>query len=313
MGQMKYTPFQPFVNSNSHPGLLSLPPAGPTDTIRDGGCMADIGGYQTIRELASGSDAGISLVRRASDGRSFAMKRALPTEHAAKAIRMEYRILDDLEHPNLLKVHELIEDGSRPALILDYFPGATLRSAMHAGRRDILRRLGYIAEQCGAALTYLHERRIYHGDVKPENILVTPNGRVRVIDFSIASASLWQRVFPGKLAGTPKYMAPELIRTKRPTPAADLYALGVICYEIIAGRPPFDGASSEDILSRHLSRTVPSLRSHLAGISSSVNAAVLGALSKSPEDRPRSCQAFGRRLARALGSPLEVAERLGYA
>ena len=80
------------------------------------------------------------------------------------------------------------------------------------------------------------------------------------IDFSASSATIWQRLIPGKLTGTPKYMAPELIRTKHQSASADLYALGVICYEVIAGKAPFDGQSGDEIIANHLNQRPPPLR-----------------------------------------------------
>jgi len=275
--------------------------------------VQETAGYQTIRKLTAGSDAEIFLVRRVSDGRSFVMKLAFPVKHSLDAIRTEHRLLSDLHHPNLLAAHDLVRVDGREGLIIDYFPGRSLRLVMHEPGRALVRQLGYIVEQIGDVLSYLHERGICHGDVKPENILVAPGARVRLIDLSIASAGIWGWLLPGKLAGTPKYMAPELIRSKRTTPATDLYALGVVCYEIIAGRAPFDGASNEEILAHHVAMTPPRLREFRKGIDSRIEALVMSALAKDPTARPRYCRTFGRRFSRMLLSPLEAAEQLGMA
>lgn len=269
--------------------------------------------YRKIRSLSSGSDAEVMLVRRTTDGRGFALKLAFPTKHAERAIYMEHKLLGELSHPNLLTAHEMIEAEGRNGLIIEYFPGTTLRESMHSDREKVIRHLGYLVEQIADALGYLHDHGICHGDVKPENILVAPGGRVRLIDLSISGGRGWGWLAPRKLAGTPKYMAPELIRRKRSTPGSDLYALGVLCYEIIAGRAPVDGATKEDILAKHLAGQITPIRHHLRSIDSRVERLVMSALSKDPARRPADCRSFGRRLGKVLRGPLEVPERLGLA
>ena len=267
--------------------------------------------YQTIRRIGTGTDADVLLVRRTTDGRTFAMKLAHPAKRSVRAVKMEYKLLSDLDHPNLIFAYGMVELDGRPGMVTEHFPGTDLRRAMHSDRRRLVRHFGYIVEQCGDVISYLHDHGIYHGDVKPENILVAPGGRVRLIDFSIAAGGIWGWFKSSQLAGTPNYMAPELIRSRRATAKSDLYALGVICYELISGRAPFDGASKEEIIEKQLRARPHALRHFRGGIDARVERLVMQALAKEPEARPADCRTFGRRLSRMLGSPLEAPELLG--
>ncbi|WP_051105795.1 serine/threonine-protein kinase [Parafrankia discariae] len=205
----------------------------------------------------------------------------------------EARLLGGLDHPHVVRVYDYIEADDLCLVVMELLAGGTLTR----------QRAGMTPEQAcavglavSAALSHAHARNVLHRDVKADNILFAADGTVKVGDFGIAKLFEGSATTASKVAGTPVYMAPEQIEGGRLVPATDLYALGIVLYRLLAGRPPFDPKLPLHILwRRQLTEPVPPL----AGVPAPVAEVVLHALEKEPADRQPDAATFALALARA--------------
>ncbi|HEV3333024.1 MAG TPA: protein kinase [Bryobacteraceae bacterium] len=223
-----------------------------------------LGPYEILAPIGAG---GMGEVYRAKDtrlDREVAIK-VLPTEFVKDPERLarfrgEARLLASLNHPNIATIHGLEESRGSLFLVMELVPGQTLAERLVRGAlpiKEVVRIGSQIAEALGAA----HQKGITHRDVKPANIKVTPEGRVKVLDFGLAKATEPQREAPaadattltamtqaGALLGTPAYMSPEQVRGERIDQRADIWAFGCVLYELLLGRRPFRGGSIAEII-----------------------------------------------------------------
>lgn len=214
-----------------------------------------------------------------------------------------------VEHPNLARVIRQGETESGiPYLVMEQIHGEHLCARVGRNRALSLRKAAVFVRQLLDGLAALHASGIVHGDVKSDNILVERHADgsevARLIDFGLAHAELESESTPADhlVSGTPDYMAPEVVRGAGSTPASDLYAAGVILYELITGSTPFGGGPSSEILQRHLTEDVipPSLRRVDREIPPILERIVMRALEKHPSKRFASAGAFASALAVAL-------------
>jgi serine/threonine-protein kinase len=223
----------------------------------------------------------------------------------------EAQALAQLDHPNIALIHDAgmtAEEAPRPFLTLQYYPGETLAQALHAmphGRGiGLLPALELGIELCDA-LRAAHDHGIVHRDVKPGNIYLarTPDGRTvtKVIDFGIAHFKEASTRMTGKIyLGTPRYSAPEQIQGQAPTARTDLYAVGLVLYDCLCGRGPFDPEDghldSADLLRAHLQQEPAPLSAFWRGVPPDLEAVVNALVAKKPEDRPPNASLVGIRL-----------------
>ncbi|MDG4833067.1 serine/threonine-protein kinase [Solwaraspora sp. WMMD1047] len=210
--------------------------------------------YEPEREIAQGA---IGSVWRAVDRRTgarVAMK-VLRPEAAAQpdlvaAFAAEGAILADLDHPGVVRWLDSVEYDGRRALVLEFIEGEDLRNRLRRRGPVPPAVAADVIAQAAETLAYLHGRGVVHGDVKPGNLLIPHRGPVRLIDFGAARrtgvvSQTWAT------QATPEYVAPEVVAGERPTPATDVYALGIVLFELLAGRSPYRGGSPAEVLSRH--------------------------------------------------------------
>ena len=213
-----------------------------------------------------------------------------------RIIRAEARHAGSLSHPGIAQVYDYRdEDPPDPAyLVMELVDGPSLAALLDEGPVDAARTMGLIAE-AAAALQAAHAAGVVHRDIKPGNLLVSRDGAVKITDFGIAhaagSASLTS---PGTLIGTPAYLAPERAAGAPATPAADLYALGIVAYQCLTGRLPFDGEPLAIVLA-HLERPVPPLP---PSVPAGVAALVADLTAKNPRARPASAGEVANRAQR---------------
>ena len=218
---------------------------------------------------------------------------------------LEIRIAARLRHPHILPVHDSGETASRLWYTMPYVEGESLRQLLSRERQLPLDRAVRIATQVLGALGYAHAHGVVHRDIKPENILLESDQAV-VADFGVAraiSAAGEDRLTETGLAlGTPAYMSPEQATASRDLDGrSDLYALGCVLYEMLAGQPPFVGATAQQLLARHAIDPVPPLRTVRDTVPAAVEQSVTRALAKVPADRFATAAEFAEALTRAGG------------
>jgi len=251
-----------------------------------------IGHYRVERPLGRGGEAAVFEGREIESGRRVVLKILEPSQLGDVAtferLRREVAISRRLDHPGIPRLLEAHEDGRPPYIVLDYAPGRSLREILAGGGRLPVPQAMAIATNLAAVMAYCHAHRVYHRDLKPENILVDDAGRVSIIDFGIALLEGAPRVtwrgFSG-LVGTPEYMAPEQIRGDRGGPETDVYALGVILYEMLAGRPPFRSTNPLATMYQHLNMQAEPLHRVRSDVPETLAAIVARAMRRRAAER----------------------------
>jgi serine/threonine protein kinase len=252
-----------------------------------------LGNYQLLRLLGRGAFAEVYLAEHRYLEVPAAIKvlhvRMEPDTH--EQFRREARTIAHLQHPHIVRVLDFGFQDQTPFLVMEYTPNGTLRTRHPRGTLLPLEQIVTYVKQIAPALDYAHLQHVIHRDVKPENLLLTANDEIVLSDFGIAVVqhSLESLSTQGQ-AGTPLYMAPEQIQRK-PCPASDQYAVGVMVYEWLCGQPPFRGSLFE-VLSQHLHEPPPSLCAWVPSLPQAVEDAVFGTLAKDPHARFTSVQEF---------------------
>ena len=248
--------------------------------------------YRIERELGHGGMAVVYLAHDLRHDRPVAVKVMRPELAAslgAERFLQEIRIAARLRHPHILPVHDSGEAGGQLWYAMPYVEGESLRQRLARTGPLPLDEAIRLATQILGALDYAHAHGFVHRDIKPENILLESDHAV-VADFGVAravSAAGDERLTGTGLAmGTPAYMSPEQASAARDLDGrSDIYAMGCVLYEMLAGQPPFVGATPQQVLARHAVDPVPSLRTVRATVPTNVEAAVIRALAKAPVDR----------------------------
>lgn len=223
--------------------------------------MRTVGGgrYELEAEIAKGA---IGIVWRGLDtqtGERVAVKQLRPEAaeqpELVEAFLAEARILAELDHPSVIRTRDLVQTDGQYALILDLVNGVDLRRRLRADGPLPPSVAADVVAQVADALSYVHQRGIVHGDIKPGNILVPVDGSpVRLADFGIARRVPWatgRGEAERATHATPEYVAPEVVSGEPPLPNADVYALGIVLYELLCGRTPYRGGTAAEVLRRH--------------------------------------------------------------
>jgi serine/threonine protein phosphatase PrpC len=199
-----------------------------------------------------------------------------------------------LDHPYVMHV-EPVPDKSRPYLVMEYLEGQTLGNLMRAIRPMPVSDALKIASRIAEALIYLHEHDVVHRDLKPDNVMILNDGSIRLMDFGIAKSGAGRRLTFGGFQpalGTPEYMAPEQVKGKRGDARTDIYSLGAILYEMLTGKPPFEGDSPLVIMNARLTGDPVAPRKLNPEISPQVEEIVLKAMAREPSERYATAREF---------------------
>src|SRR5260370_1432143 len=177
------------------------------------------------------------------------------------------------------------EEAGRPFLVMEYFEGETLREALRGGRTGDLRKRLLIARQVANALAYVHSKGIVHRDVKPDNVRINASGDVKLMDFGVAKSGDLSLTASGFTVGTPYYMAPEQIRGAKPAHKVDIYAFGVVLFELITEMRPFEAPTPSEIFDLILSRPLDTTPLVRLGVPSSLVDLIRAATANHPARR----------------------------
>lgn len=223
-----------------------------------------LGSYTIVREIGRGGMGRVYLASDGKLGRSVALK-ALPPEltsepHHRERLRREARAAAVLTHPGICTVYALEEVDGELYIATEFVEGHTLREEISGGPRPSIETITATGARLASALASAHAKGITHRDLKPENIMRTPVGGIKILDFGLArmegaGAGTLTAALPGAMAGTPAYMAPEQIEGRSVGPAADVFAFGVLMYEWICGRHPFQAGTPLATLARVMEST----------------------------------------------------------
>src|SRR3954471_17068616 len=261
------------------------------------------GRYKVVRKLGAGGMANVYLAEDQELGRRVAIKilddRHSQDAHGLERFQREAKNAARLSHPNIVSIYDRgVSDGTY-YIAMEYLEGRTLKELLVArGPTPIAVAIDY-ARQILAALGFAHRNGVVHRDIKPHNVSVAQDGRLKVMDFGIAHAGPSQMTETGSIIGTAQYLSPEQAKGTQVTPASDIYSVGVVLYEMLTGTVPFTGDTPLDIAMKHLSATPPAPSAKRPDVPPEIDAIVLRALAKNPGDRYQSAEEMDVDLARA--------------
>ncbi len=259
-------------------------------------------GYRVTRKIGAGGMTEVYLAERESDGLPIVLKvldsrGKEASEHLVRFIQ-EYALLSQIKHPHVIRIHDQGFSDEHAYIAMEYFERGDLRGLF--GPAMTRERAMEVVQQLAQALAAIHSHGIVHRDIKPENVMLRNDGSVALADFGIAKSMLQAESLGltqtrhGDVVGTPYYMSPEQISGKNVTAHSDLYSLGVMLFEMLAGRRPFIAESLELLLARHLHADTPVLPAAHAALQPIVNKL----MAKDPDDRYASADALLADLAR---------------
>jgi predicted Ser/Thr protein kinase len=270
------------------------------------------GEYEILREIGRGGMGVVYLAREKALARDVAMKVLPPHltygKGAIGRFRREARTAAALEHPSIVPVYRIAPGGRLFWYTMKYLEGRSLAEVLVERKTLPLPATITILERIADALDYAHQRHVIHRDVKPGNVMLDPRGHVIVMDFGIAKeAAAGTLARSEAILGTPYYMSPEQCRGEALTGASDQYSVGVMAYQMLCGRVPFDSKTVVDLLQKHCTEAPPPLKALQPGLPRHVYEAVERAMAKDPGARFASVIALIRALA---GATLDSTVRL---
>lgn len=275
------------------------------------GCS--LGHYRALSLIGAGGMGRVYLAEDTRLGRKVALKLLPPTftrdQERVLRFQQEARAASSLNHPNILTIHEIVDTATAEGaevsahfIVSEFVEGETLRAMLGRGPLE-LGQAAAIASQVAGALKVAHEAGIVHRDIKPENVMVRPDGLVKVLDFGLAKLTEDSRgdkemgeenrtylslTFSGVVMGTLRYMSPEQARGQKVDRRTDIFSLGVVLYEMITGRRPFEGPTTSDVIVALLTAEPPALRQYRAEAATELEEILGRCLAKDADARYQS-------------------------
>ncbi|MGB9585941.1 MAG: serine/threonine protein kinase [Anaerolineales bacterium] len=256
--------------------------------------------YELLERLGAG---GMAVVYRAHDqmlDRDVAIKilreKYTPDEAFRERFRQEARAAANLSHPNIVTIHDFGYDHDRLYIVMEYVPGNDLKVLLsQRGHFSVRETIALMIQAC-AGVGFAHRSKIIHCDIKSQNFLITPDQRLKVTDFGIARAlaTIQPEEKSNVVWGSPQYFSPEQAAGLAPTPASDVYSLGVVCYEMLTGQLPFNAPTVEELARCHREDPPPPPSRYNPAIPPTLELTLLKVLSKEPSARYRNAEQFGQ-------------------
>ena len=276
------------------------------------------GRYEILRRIGAGGMAYVVHARDLNLQREVAIK-VLRTnlvqkpEFQARFLH-EARSAANLTHPNIVTIHDFGQDGTRFFIVMEHVEGTDLKTMISKqGPLSVEEALSLMIQIC-AGVGYAHRAGLVHCDLKPQNILVSPEGRAKITDFGIAVtfATIHPDTTYDLVWGSPHYFAPEQAVGAPPSPATDVYALGVVLFELLTGRLPFEADDLVVLAELHRAAPAPSPREFVPDLPEALEQIVLKVLSKEPSARYRTADQLGRVLSTFFNQSGGLAESVPY-
>lgn len=276
-----------------------------------------LGRYHILEQLGKGGMVNVYMAFDTSLQRKAAVKVILPSrqqnEKFLERFKREARALAQLTHPNIVGIIDFDDHEGLPYLVMEYLPGGTLKHKL-TGNPMPWQEAAKILAPVARALEYAHQCGIIHRDIKPSNILITESGQPMLADFGIAkildAEETADLTGSGTGVGTPEYMAPEQGMGRAVDTRTDIYALGIVFYELVTGRKPYEADTPMAVIVKHITEPLPRPRQFVQGLPDIVEETLLKALAKQPDQRFASMGEFASRLeqlahgeARPAGMP----------
>lgn len=246
--------------------------------------------YKIVDTLGEGGMANVYLATDIILQRKVAVKvLRMDLQNDQKTVQRFQRealATSELSHPNIVSILDVGAEKGMQYLVMEYVDGPNLKEYIHEHNPLTLDRVIEIMDQILSAIALAHQHNVIHRDLKPQNILMDPSGRVKVADFGIAIALSQQSITQtNSLLGSVHYMSPEQARGSMATKQSDIYSLGIILYELITGDVPFGGETAVSIALKHFQENIPSIRKQYPAVPQALENVVLKATSKDPRDR----------------------------
>lgn len=256
--------------------------------------------YQLLEQIGRGGMANVFRARDLMLERYVAIKvlrqdySRIPTFE--ERFRQEARAAANLSHPNIVTVHDFGMDEGQLYIVMENVPGKDLKTLIRQQGRFLEAEAIPLMVQACAGVGYAHRAGLVHCDIKPHNLLVTPDQRLKVTDFGIARAlaTIHPEERTEVVWGSPQYFSPEQARGEAPSPASDVYSLGVVLYEMLSGSLPFVANTAEELARLHIEQEPVPLSEYLPDISPTLEQIVMKVLAKEPSARYRTADQFGR-------------------
>ena len=291
----------PHISPPEPPVPATAPPAPPAERR--------IGKYIVKGELGRGGMGAVYLAEQPGLGREVAIKELIQSPVAdpvaLKRFMQEAQVMARASHPNLVQVHDLEQIGDANYIVLEFVRGKSLRDVINRGTLPIPQTFA-VMHGVLQALDYAHKRAIVHRDMKPENVLLSDEGDVKVADFGIArlmddSGAGSTATKTGTTVGTPQYMSPEQVASSKVDGRSDLYSAGIMFYELVVGQAPFTSSDADGpftLMAKHVQAPPKPPSVYRPGLDMGLEEVILKALSKRPEDRYQSGQEFDDAMCR---------------
>jgi eukaryotic-like serine/threonine-protein kinase len=258
------------------------------------------GDYEVLDVLGKGGMGSVYRVRNVISDRIEAMKVLLEDISSEPGVVdrfiAEIRTLARLDHPNIAKLHTAFKVKNQLVMVMEFVEGIDLAARAKEGSIPVYKVLGYM-KQVLSALGYAHKQGVIHRDIKPSNMMITPQGSIKLMDFGIAKSNAEPLLTkPGTTMGSLLYMSPEQVRGTPVDPRSDIYSLGIVLYELTAGRCPFDSDSTYRIMDAQLNTTPQAPVELNPSLPKPLNDIILTSLQKDPAKRFQNVDAFRRAL-----------------